>query len=398
MPETTMQTARLSPGGSRFQGRRVTLIALGHAAHDTYTAFLPPLLPLFLIPQALSKTEAGLLAVFLQVPWLLQPFIGHLADQTRVRAIVVFAPAVSAVMMSLLGIAPNYGVMVALLLMAGVSSAAFHAVGPALVARLAGSAIGRGMGLWMVGGELGRTLGPVMAVAAVQILTLEGLPWVMVGGIAASVLLASQFRRTEGVREERSPWPWRTLLGGLGLLMAPVAGIMLLRSFLLAALNLYLPMFLSEQGASFWLAGIALTVLEGAGVVGALLGGALSDRLGRRTVLAISLTTTPLLMFAFLGLSGWLQILLLVLLGLTGLSVTPVIMAIVLESFPYNRALANGVYMLLSFLIRSVAILSLGVLGDAAGLRSAYLLSGILALGGLPLLLLLPAPGRCRSD
>jgi FSR family fosmidomycin resistance protein-like MFS transporter len=157
-------------------------------------------------------------------------------------------------------------------------------------------------------------------------------------------------------------------------------------------------MFLSEQGASFWLAGIALTVLEGAGVVGALLGGALSDRLGRRTVLAISLTTTPLLMFAFLGLSGWLQILLLVLLGLTGLSVTPVIMAIVLESFPYNRALANGVYMLLSFLIRSVAILSLGVLGDAAGLRSAYLLSGILALGGLPLLLLLPAPGRCRSD
>jgi FSR family fosmidomycin resistance protein-like MFS transporter len=89
----------------------------------------------------------------------------------------------------------------------------------------------------------------------------------------------------------------------------------------------------------------------------------------------------------------------LVLLGLTGLSVTPVIMAMIQESFPGNRAFANGVYMLISFGIRTVAIVSLGVIGDLASLRFAYTVSAVVALTGLPLLLFLPrrsGPARRR--
>jgi len=125
-------------------------------------------------------------------------------------------------------------------------------------------------------------------------------------------------------------------------------------------------------------------------VVGALLGGAMSDRLGRRLILFISTLTTPLLMFVFLAIDGWLQFPLLLVMGFTALSVTPVVMALVQESFPENRALANGVYMSLSFILSSGVVVVLGAMGDLFGLRLAFTASAVITLLGLPLILLLP--------
>ena len=111
-------------------------MAAGHAVHDTYTAFLAPLLPLFIDNFGLSTTAAGLLSVFSQGPSLLQPLIGHLADRLSLRMVVILAPAVSAVMMSLLGVAPSYAVMALLLLATGLSSAGLHSVGPVIAGKL----------------------------------------------------------------------------------------------------------------------------------------------------------------------------------------------------------------------------------------------------------------------
>ena len=49
-----------------FQADRVITMSVGHGLHDTYTAFLPPLLPRFISALALSKAEAGLLNAFIQ--------------------------------------------------------------------------------------------------------------------------------------------------------------------------------------------------------------------------------------------------------------------------------------------------------------------------------------------
>jgi FSR family fosmidomycin resistance protein-like MFS transporter len=374
-----------------FQTGRVLTISAGHAVHDTYTAFLPPLLPAFIAHLALSKTEAGLLTVFMQGPSLLQPFIGHLADRVSLRAIVILAPSVTAAMMSLLGVAPSYLVLALFLMVVGLSSAGFHAVGPVIAGNLSGRSLGRGMGFWMVGGEFGRTLGPIVVVSAVQLLTLEGTPWLMIGGLLASALLYIWLRDVPG----RSPnagqgLPWRQALRGMGPVMVPLVGIIVARSFMVSALTTYLPIFLSEEGADLWLAGASLSLLEAAGVVGALLGGSMSDRLGRRSILLISLLATSLLMFAFLTVKGWLQFPLLLAMGFTALSITPVFMALVQESFPENRALANGVYMAFSFVLRSGVIVVLGALGDLFGLRLAFTASAIIPLLGLPLVLLLP--------
>jgi FSR family fosmidomycin resistance protein-like MFS transporter len=212
----------------------------------------------------------------------------------------------------------------------------------------------------------------------------------MLGGLAISGLLFARLREVPG-RPADTPaaLPWRQALGAMGPLLGPLAGIVLLRGFLLTALTTYLPLFLSERGASLWLAGASLTVLEAAGVGGALLGGALSDRVGRRTVLFASFLLAPLFMFAFLRADGAAQFVLLVLMGMSALSVTPVVMALVQESFPENRALANGVYMAISFGLRSGAMVAFGVVADLFSLETAFLASAVLGLGGLPLVLFL---------
>ena len=122
----------------------------------------------------------------------------------------------------------------------------------------------------------------------------------------------------------------------------------------------------------------------------ALAGGSLSDRLGRRWVLFASMLAAPLLMFVFLAVSGWLRFPLLLLLGFTALSIAPVLMALVQENYPENRALANGVYLALSFLLRSGVVVLLGAMGDFWGLRRAFAASAVISLLGLPLILLLP--------
>jgi len=387
----TTVTAVQATETERFQTDGVLTISAAHAVHDTYTAFLAPLLPAFIANLALSKTEAGVLTVFMQGPSLLQPFIGHLADRVNLRYFVILAPAVTAAMMSLLGVAPGYGVLALFLAVTGLSSASLHAVAPVIAGNLSGRSLGRGMGFWMVGGELGRTLGPIVIVSAVRLLGLGGTPWLMIGGFLASAVLYVRLRGvpTRPVNAGQG-LPWRQALRGMGPLLIPLAGIIVARLFMTRSLTTYLPTFLSEEGAGLWLAGASLSLLEAGGVVGALLGGAMSDRLGRRLVLFISMLTTPLLMFAFLASDGWPRFPLLLMMGFTALSVTPVMMALVQESFPENRALANGVYMSFSFLLSSGVIVVLGAMGDLFGLRLAFTVSAVITLLGLPLVLVLP--------
>ena len=136
-------------------------------------------------------------------------------------------------------------------------------------------------------------------------------------------------------------------------------------------------------------------VMEAAGVVGALTGGSLSDRLGRRKVLLGTLRCRRSGAAALPLGRGWFGLVLLALLGLLAMSINPVVMAVFQESLPENRALANGLYMAIHLVLRSVATLIIGGLGDLAGLRYAFTVSAWVALAAAPLVLLLP--GRQRN-
>jgi len=375
-----------------FQTGSVATISSAHAIHDTYTGFLPSLLPVLIDKFSLTNTAAGLLSVFVQIPSLIQPVIGFLADHHNFKWMVILTPAITGAAMSLLGIAPNYGFLLLLMLIAGFSSAALHAVGPGLGSNHSGTKLGRGMSFWMVAGEMGRALGPLVVVSSIGFLTLEGLPWLMLGGIIASVFLytklgtittSSQVAKTKDVN-------WRNALASMRKILVPVSILIFTRSLVTSALSTYLPTFLTRQGATLWMAGASLTILEIAGMAGAFLAGALSDRFGRRRMLLISFTATPLFLVLFIYAKDLWRFPLLVLLGFFAISIAPVIMAIVMENAGNNRFFANGIYMAVSFVLHALTILLVGLLSDLLDLRLTFLISALFVPLGLPAILLLP--------
>jgi FSR family fosmidomycin resistance protein-like MFS transporter len=390
--EGTSELPSSTDSPAQFESGQVVTISAGHAVHDTYTAFLPPLLPELINRFTLSNTQAGLISAFLQLASVAQPVIGYLADRISLRYLVILAPGITATVMSLLGIAPHSVVVAMLLFVAGLSSAGMHAVGPVMAGRVSGNRLGRGMSFWMVGGELGRTVGPILVVSVITWRGIESMPWLMAGGWAATILLYYSLRDISGkpLNTDQS-LPWRDVLIQMRSFLLVLSILQIVRSFASVALTTYLPVFLKEGGASLWWAGTSLSILEAAGVVGALVGGSISDRLGRRRILAIALSLTAGLILLFLYVPGVGKTLLLPLLGFFSLSTTPVIMALVQESYPENRAMANGVYMALSFIIRSLVLVIFGAISDWVGFSNAYILSALLLIMGLPVISKLPA-------
>ncbi|MBE2221991.1 MAG: MFS transporter [Anaerolineae bacterium] len=370
----------------------VATVTMAHLVHDTYTAFLAPLLPLLQSKLGIGYTLAGSLAIFMQLPSLLNPFIGYLADKANLRWFIILAPAVTGTLMSCMGLAPTYLVLVFLLLAAGVSVACFHAPAPAMIAKVSGGRVGKGMSIFMASGELGRTLGPVIAVAGVGWFGLEGMWRLAFVGWGVSIILYWRLRNIEDVRKTESAKATMSEFRAAGQkVFPPLALIMMGRALLEVSLTIYLPLFVSDElGLSLWLAAISLTILQAAGVVGALISGTISDRYGRSRILFMVLLLAPLLMLALIYGPSWLAVPLLIALGLTALSPQPVFLALVQDKFPDNRALSNGTFLALNFLIRAAGIWVVGLLADQFGLTAAFVLSALVAFVTVPVLKFLP--------
>lgn len=390
-PSPTIDHAITTEDADRFETAGVTTASSAHFVHDMYTSFLAPLLPVLIANLSLTKTAAGLLSVFYQLPSLIQPLIGHLGDRVNLKILVIVGPAIAAMMMTLLGIAPTYALLALLLVVAGLNSAGLHSVGPVIVGTLSGNRLGRGMSFWMVAGELSRTVGPLILVSAVALLTPRGLPWLVFGGLAASGILYLRLRNAPDYRPPTSQrLAWGDAMQHIRPFLLALTGVIAVRGMLFSAFATFLPTYVTESGAGLWLAGASLSIMEAAGVVGALFGGVVSDRLGRRRVMLGMSVAAPLAALLFLNVRGWLQFPVLLLVGLTLLSTGPVIMALVQEQARASRALANGIFMALNFALTSLATVLVGFLGDRFGLHTAFTIGAVVMLVGMPFVWMLP--------
>ncbi len=379
------------PADTSFRTGKVLLISLCHFIHDIFSSFLSPLLPLLIEKLSLSLTRAGLLSTVMQIPALFNPIIGVWVDRISVRWFIILAPSLTAVPMCLLGLAPNYAVLLFLLFIAGISVSLFHVPAPVMVAKCSGSRKGRGMAFFMVGGEFARAVGPMAAVGAVSLLGLEGFYPIMLVGLASSAWLYVKFkdipvRQQEGHRRISLKGTW----GEVRSLMLPLAAILCARGFMHAAIVTFLPTYITQQAGALWLAGMSLTLVEGAGVAGVMTAGPLSDRFGRRRVLTICLTSAPFLLVAFVLLGGWIRYVALLLTGFTLISTTPVMLAMVQEHPTGSPSAANGIFMMALFLARSSVTVVVGFIADLIGLHNTFLLSAALGLVGIPFIAMLP--------
>jgi FSR family fosmidomycin resistance protein-like MFS transporter len=260
-----------------------------------------------------------------------------------------------------------------------------------MIGQVAGERVGTGMSIFMAGGELGRAVGPLVLVAGIEWFGLGGMWRLAIIGWLVSAILYFRLHDIAARPRPKDGTSFKHLWPKIRRIFTPLTVIMITRAFITVALSTYLPLFMSDVvGSSLWLAAASLTILEGAGVVGALMTGTLSDRLGRVRMLLFLLGISPLLLFGFLYAPSWLAVPLLLALGLTAISPAPVLLAVVQDNFTENRALANGIYMGINFLTYAIGVSAIGLIADQLGLFNAFLSSGVIALFALPAVLRLP--------
>ncbi|GBC59846.1 MFS transporter [Desulfonema ishimotonii] len=384
----------MSTADHGFQTDKILTISAGHFVHDIFSGFLPVFLPLLIEKFELSMFLAGTFTVFFRLPSLFNPLLGILSDRVDLRYAAICAPGFTAVLMSILGIAPSYALVCVFLVAAGFSAAVFHVLGPVMIARASDSGFGRGMSFWMTSGELARTVGPLFAVWAISQLTFEGCYPVMALGIFASLFLFMILRKSRLALGRPQEGGLRAAWASLRGVMIPLTGVVISRSFMVASLAAFLPTYMVSSGKSLWIGGTAMAVMECAGTVGSFTGGTLSDRIGRRTILMSAIPASSLLMLGMLYGGNEFVFPALILLGFTLFSVSPVNMAIVQEHAAHCRGTANGLYMGINFLTTAAVTVLVGQLADMTNLKTAFTACAVLGLAGIPAIFFLPEPRK----
>lgn len=376
-----------------FQTGNVLLISFSHLIHDIYGGFLAPLLPLLIQKLGFSYTLAGFLTAAQRLPSLINPWLGALADKFRLHYFVIISPAVTAISMSLLGVAPSYGTLIVLLTIMGFSSACYHVPTPVILRKVAGQQVGKGMSFFMFGGELARTVGPLVIVGAVSLWGLEGISRLILPGLLASLFLHLRFRYVkiqQHIPSAARPAGMVETFKDLLPLFLGLAGLTMFMGALRAAMLAFLPSYLTSKGYSVSLAGISLSVLQAGGVVGVLAAGYLSDKFGRKIILLIVAIVSPVLMGFFLISPALFSFPILIILGFFLFSTGPVILALVQETNSDRPAYVNGIYMMINFVVTSLMTVIVGAFSDWFGFENTYRFSIFWFLGAIPCLWLLP--------
>ena len=371
----------------------VTSVAAAHMLHDIFSSFFAPLIPLLREKLGFSYGVAGMLAVVQKLPSLLNPLIGIIADKMVIRSGLVVAPMITIVVMSLLGWAPSVAVLTILLFVCGLSAAVFHVTAPVLMRHVSGNKVGWGMSFFMFGGEMARTLGPLLLTSAVSWWGLEGIWRLIPIGMVASFLLFLNLRKIDKTHLKKVHKAKKTALKATLREVAPffilTTSILLFRGFSKTALTTFLPSYMVDNGYSFKTASLAFAFLELFGATGVLFAGGLSDRAGRKKILLGIMLLTPFLMYFFTITAGILQWIVLGSMGLVFFASTPVFMAMIQDLNSERPSLMNGIFMTVSFAASSIVSLSVGFMADHFGFIVTYQITAVLSAFAFPLTLFL---------
>jgi MFS transporter, FSR family, fosmidomycin resistance protein len=371
------------------RGRLAMLCGL-HFANDTYSNFLGQLMPLLVARFGLSLTAAGGLAsTNAVVSSLSQPFFGSLADRLRRPWFVVLGPLITGLFFSCLLLAPGRGWLVALLIVGGLGSAIFHPQGATWAARWSGRHRARDMALFITGGSVGFSLGPVFVATALRVLGEARIYWMALPGVVLTLALLPAFLRERAEAKVTAASEAVSFKGVLGP-MVMLFFVVVVRSGVNQAVANFLPLLISHRSRDLLAGAVPLTLFLLAGALGGLAGGPLADRFGRRNVILWSMVPTAPLLYGFLHLHGpasWACLL------LTGLSLQlslPVNVVYAQELFPRQMSTVSGLMMGFAWGVSALLLTPIGWAADHLGLNAALTLVCLLPLAGIGLAAALP--------
>jgi FSR family fosmidomycin resistance protein-like MFS transporter len=369
--------------------RGSTTALLKDTIFHTAAHFFAPTLPVLITQMGLLKVQAGILNLGLELTALTMPLIGRIADKKDIRKYMVFTPAITALCMSMLGVIPNFFLLFLVLTVGGLSIYFYHAIGPADIAAVNKSALGRLLAIWNIAGQLAFMIGPLVVTAVLTRYSIRQLPWLALLGVMATFALMVIRKNQPGAsfREEPASGQPVTLNTNskkrIIRQFMPIAAITLAIALSHACAYAYLPVYIVEQGASLWMSGLAISLYFGAGIVGNYIGGLLHDRIGAKWVAVISLAGFAVFFTSTIYTTGVLQLALIALMGVFSFMLMPAMMAMLQENNPDDRSLTNGLFLGLNYGVIGLAAVVAGYMLDHMPTPTVFLISAALALSAL---------------
>ncbi len=345
-----------------------------HLNNDALANYLPGVLPLIALQRHVPLFLLTGLVTILMFGQMVQPLSGLLADRVGGRWLVLGGPLLSVVGVALVSLSHAYVGMASGLFLAGIGSTLFHPQAMAVTRSLARKRPGLTMSLFMVGGEFGRAVGPLVAtllVAAfglgrlwlVGVLVVVTWPWLL-------RVVPPLPRRTA----KQAPVEFRRHLTPAMALVA-FAG---LRAGAISTVTTLMPILWHRSGGSLVLGASLVTTMIGIGIIGNLAGGLLRDRLGSGVVLWGS-SVAGLVLLAMLpwahGFAFWP---ILGLLGIALFSTSPVTSLIGQDIFKENPGLGSGVALGLGNGVGALLLLPIGYAASRVGLTFGLSLGALL--------------------
>jgi FSR family fosmidomycin resistance protein-like MFS transporter len=354
----------MTKNNSRFLSTSIILLTFSHLFNDFYAGFLMPLLSYFQSHLHLTITQVSILPTVLAVfGSILQPVFGFLGDRFNKKLFVVAGVLCSALFMSCIGFAPNFIILIFMLMIGASGVASFHPNGAATVARLTQNRSTFMMSIFLMVGCIGLAGAPFIITSIVSSggfnkLWLLSLPGVILAFILIKILTGEHETKNGAklsdfkilfVRKSRPLWIMFL--------------IMFTRSVVITSFMSFMSILFTQRGLTMHDSGIAISTFLVSGSIGGLIGGYLADRISRKIIIACSsIFACPLLLW-FLHASGNFSMMLLGLSGIVIFAASAVNVLIVQRLCPDMASSIAGISM---GLVWGTAGLMLPVIGYIA--------------------------------
>lgn len=355
--------------------RAISLVALAHLIIELCNNYLPVVYPILIEKMSLNYTQIGAIAlVGTAAGSIVQPLFGYLSDRWDPHRLTALSVLWIGILMGLVGFAPNYPLLLLLVGLGALGSAAFHPSGASVAMTSTGEHKGAAASVFSVGGNVGAALSPLLLTLGLGALGLRGtailLPIALLAGLLIYVYLPPS-AHADVDDSGHDAGPHTGFLVGLLLVMLAVMA----RSWFQLSFVTYLPVWIENQGQSVAAGGRMLFLFSIFVGAGSLSGGPLSDRVGRWQVVAVSLALLSLIHWLFIGGTDLIQTrsmqaLLIAAMGFCTGASFPVAIVMAQESWPRSIGVAAGMVIGLGWLPGGLGASATGLIADQFSLRT----------------------------
>jgi FSR family fosmidomycin resistance protein-like MFS transporter len=374
---------------------RVLPLSIAHLVTDIYMPVITAILPLLIAERGLSFFLAGLMVTSYNLTSsATQPVFGYLSDRYRIQVHVSTSLLISAVFISLIGVVTAYPLMLACAALAAIGHACFHPNALSIVSRAADTMNrGKVTAVFVVGGNIGYALGPILAGGIVYLFGLPGLLVLLIPAALMAIILRKFLPPAPQNPPDHLAPPASLSLADLrpmGLLFAAST----FRAAAVFSAIAFFPPLLISRGLDIFTANLLITVMLFSGVAGQLVGGAMADRYGKKEFTLTGLLCSVPFLILFLRLDGVVSAIALILFGFFLWSSFAVTVAMSHEILPSRVGMASGLMLGVAIGAGGIGVAVNGILADTYSLSAALATIPVLILISAVIMLMVRYPWK----